>query len=207
MKKVIYTVLFGKNKLMLNEPKYRNKDWSLICFTDRNIRSENWEIIKIEHHDPLKKSREIKIRCDKFIDFDICLYLDSQFTIKHDMNEFVNNNVKNDFTLMKHSQRKCAYREAAHCISKNKGNKKVILEQVKQYKKEGFPKNFGLYACGIMIRKNTSEVIDFMELWYEEVHKYTYRDQISFPYVLWKNPIEIDTMIFSSTREMFKYDI
>lgn len=204
IKKVIYTVLFGNNRLELNEPKHMNKDWSLICFTDRHIKSTNWNIIKIKHNDPLKKSREIKIRCDKFLDFDVCIYIDSQFTIKCDLDNFMSKNLKNDFSLMRHMCRKCVYKEAAHCILKGKGNKNSILEQIKQYQKEGFPRNFGLYACGIMIRKNTPEVVDFMKIWYNEIHKYSYRDQISFPYILWKTPIKIDVMAFEKTCSMFR---
>lgn len=121
MKKIIYTVLFGTNRrLELNEPKYINKNWSLICFTDRNIDSKKWNIVKIKHNDPLKKSREIKIRCNKFLDFDICLYIDSQFIIKCNIDDFVNKNLKNDFSLMKHHRRKCAYKEARECIKTKK---------------------------------------------------------------------------------------
>lgn len=85
-----------------------------------------------------------------------------------------------------------------------KGNKTAILKQIKQYRKEGFPKNFGLYACGIMIRKNTSEIINFMELWYSEICKYSHRDQISFPYILWKTPIKVDTMNFRDVCNIFR---
>jgi len=204
MKKIIYTVLFGNNKLKLNEPEYINKDWSLICFTDRNINSVNWNIVKVEHNDLLKKSREIKIRCDKFLDFDVCLYIDSQFIIKCDIDNFIGKNLKNDFLLMKHNNRKCLYSEAKHCIRVKKGNKNVILKQIEQYQNEGFPKDFGLYACGIMLRKNTPEIINFMKLWYDEIYKYTYRDQISFPYILWKYPIKLDALNFKNTCKLFR---
>jgi hypothetical protein len=202
MKKIVYTVVLGD--FILHEPKHKNDEWELICFTDRNIKSKNWKIINVTHKDPLKKSREIKIRCDKFLDFDLCVYLDSQFTIRCDLNQFVENNMKTDFSLMGHKRRKCVYDEAAYCIFKQRGNKDIISKQIEYYKEMGFPKNFGLYACGIMIRKNSSKVIEFMKLWYDEVQKFSYRDQISFPYILWKYPIDLDIMKFQKTYNLFK---
>lgn len=206
MKKVIYTVLLGNDeKFELHEPRHIDKNWSMICFTDRDITSENWEIRKVDHNDPLKKSREIKIRCDKFIDFDICLYMDSIFTVNRDVNKFIDNNIKGDFTVMSHPRRHCAYREARYCLKEGKGGRKTILRQIERYQKDGFPKDFGLYACGIMVRKNTKAVVNFMKLWFDEVKKNSYRDQISFPYILWKAPIDFNVVPFRRTYYTFRW--
>lgn len=199
MKKIVYTVLLGDYKL--NEPVYKNKDWSLICFTDQDMMSENWSIKKVEGG--LKKSREIKICCDKYVDFDICLYLDAKFKIKCDLDDFVKDNLKSNIAVMKHNKRKCVYDEGHFCIKIGKDNKEIILKQLKQYENDKFPKNFGLYAPGIMIRKNTKEVNHFMKLWYDEVDKYSYRDIISFSYILWKNPINLSLMPFKETYGRF----
>lgn len=204
MKKVIYTVLLGNNYTKLNKPEHINRDWSLICFTDKDITSNDWKITNIKHRNKLKKSREIKIRCDMFIDFDVCIYIDSQFTIKCDLDKFISENLKNNIAVMGHTQRRCAYKEATHCISKNKGDKETIRKQIKDYRDEGFPRKFGLYSCGILIRRNDPAVMDFMKLWYNEVEKYTYRDQISFPYILWKTPMKIDVMDFKKTCSSFR---
>lgn len=203
MKKIIYTALIGDYKL--NEPKNKNKDWELICFTNKKRFSDNWKIIHIdENNNPRKKAREIKIRCDKFLDFDICLFIDAKFTINCDLNDFVEKNLKYDIVLMDHPKRNCIYDEAKFCIDKNIGNKVDIINQIQLYKKRNFPKNFGLFGTGIMIRKNTKEIINFMKLWYNEIEKYSCRDQISFPYVLWKNPIKLSLMPFKKTYRIFK---
>ncbi len=200
MKKVVYTVLLGNYKL--NEPVYINKDWTLVCFTDQNIQSKNWSIVKIEGR--RKKSREIKIRCDKYLDFDISLYIDAKFTIKCNLDDFVKKNLQTDIAVMKHNKRICSYSEGHFCIKIGKDKEETILKQLEHYKDDGFPKNFGLYAPGIMIRKNTKEVNRFMKLWYDEVSKYSYRDIISFSYVLWKNPIDLSLMPFKETYRRFK---
>jgi len=204
MKKIIYTVLLGDYKL--NEPEFINKNWSLICFTDRDIVSENWSIIKVECNDLKKKSREIKIRCNEFIDFDICVYIDAKFTIKCNLDEFVKLNLSDgtDIAVMRHRRRSCVYEEGKFCIKNRIGDGEIIADQIISYYRDGFPRNFGLYAPGIMIRRNSLEVIDFMKMWYNEVKKYSYRDIISFSYVLWRNPIKLSVMPFKKTYKEFR---
>lgn len=202
MKKVIYTVLFGDYKLY--EPEYDNPEWKHICFSDRPIESKGWEIRVIECKDKRKKSREVKILFDRYIDCDVCIYIDSKFKIKVDLNEFVDKRLKHDFCIMRHNKRVCAYDEGVFCVERGKDNKEPILAQLYYYTLEGFPRDFGLYAPGIMIRKNTEPVRNFMKLWYEQVYEFSYRDIISFSYVLWKNPIPLDIVTFRETYGMFK---
>lgn len=203
MKKVVYTTLLGDYEL--KEPTCTNKDWDLICFTDRKRSSENWTTVYVPcGSNPRRKAREIKIRCDKFVDFDICLFIDAKFTVTCNLNDFVQEKLRSDIALMKHNKRGCVYDEAEFCIKHNIGNKGTIQDQVNSYREDGFPSGFGLYGTGILIRKNTPEVIEFMKQWYEEIEKYSSRDQISFSYVLWRSPIELSVMPFKETYSLFK---
>jgi len=199
--KVVYTALFGDYKLF--EVEKVDPTWKYICFTDQDIKSSTWEIRKIRAKNKRKISREIKIKSHEFFDYDICLYIDAKFKIKIDIEKF-SKNLKNGLCLMKHNKRSCLYDEGYFCIQKNKDTKDVILKQLDFYKTEGMPKNFGLYAPGIMLKRNTKDVNSFMNLWFEQVNKFSYRDIISFSYVLWKNPIVIDLLPFRETYSNFK---
>jgi len=199
LKKVIYTVMLGDYKL--NEPNHLNSDWEHLCFTNKNVKSKIWNIIKTKGGQ--KKSREIKIRSDQFFDYDLCLYIDTRFTIKIDLDKFVDQYLKTDLAVMRHNKRNCSYDEGTFCIKINKDKKQTIEKQLDEYRKDGFPKEFGLFAPGIMIKKNTEEVNHFMKLWYDEVEKHSYRDIISFSYVLWKNPINLSLMPFKETYGRF----
>jgi len=204
MKKVVYTVLLGK-KYKLNEPKHFNKDWKLKCFTDQNIKSKNWEIINItDFKDPRKKSREIKIVNHNFFEYDVCLYLDSRFTIKTDLDFMVNKYLKKNISVMSRKKRICSYKEEIDlCIDLNLDSKKILTKQFNQYKSDGFPSDSMLYSPGIMLKKNTKRTRKFMELWYGEVKKYSYRDIVSFAYTIWKYPIEIIAMPHRPTYRSF----
>ncbi len=202
MKKVVYTIALGDYKL--REPTYINKDWEHICFTDRNRRSNIWSMVYIdEFNNSRKKAREIKIRCDKYLDFDLLFYIDARFNIPCNLDKFVKKHLKYDLCLFSNHKRDCAYLEAKFCIEKGVGNKKDIINQIKFYEKDGFPKSFGKYATGILIRRNTPELLNFMKLWYDQVDKYSNRDQISFSYIMWKNPIKFNTMPFKETYRRF----
>lgn len=204
MKKVVYTVLLGK-KYKLNEPKHFNKDWNLKCFTDQNISSKNWEIINIKKfEDPRKKSREIKIVNHTFFDYDICLYLDARFTIRTDLDSMVKKYLKKNIAVMSRKKRVSSYKgEIDLCIKLNLDSETILTKQFNQYKSDGFPSNSTLYSPGIMLKRNTKKTRKFMELWYNEVNKHSYRDIVSFAYTLWKYPIEISVMPHKPTYKSF----
>ena len=53
----------------------------------------------------------------------------------------------------------------------------------------GFPDSAGLSANGIMIRRRTDATISLGRAWWDEVSRYTLRDQLSLQYLLWKHDI------------------
>ena len=124
MKKIVYTVLLGDYNL--REPKYKNGNWEYICFTDQNIKSKNWNIVKVQGG--RKKSREIKIKSHVFMGYDLCLSIDAKFVINIDLDKFVKENLKSDLCLMKHNKRKCIYDEGNFCIKIGK-DKKVFQNE------------------------------------------------------------------------------
>ncbi len=202
MKKVVYTTVLGKYNL--KEPTYINKDWEHICFTDRKLKSNIWSMIHIKGGNDLrKKAREIKIRYDKYLDFNLLFYIDSKFTITCNLDKLIEKYLKYDLCLFSNHKRDCAHLEAEFCIKKGVGNKEDIINQINFYKKEGFPKGLGKCATGILIRRNTPELLNFMKLWYDQVAKYSNRDQISFPYIMWKNPIKFTILPFKETYRKF----
>ena len=75
-----------------------------------------------------------------------------------------------------------------------------------KYQKEGYPKHNGLVASGILFRNHhDKDVIKVMEDWYSEVVYYSFRDQLSFNYVCWKNNFVYDESdIFYFKNEYFQ---
>ena len=74
-------------------------------------------------------------------------------------------------------------------IAGGRAKKKNVESHIKKYKKDGFPKNFGAFECNVLIRKhNEKDCAMLMDKWWDEFCATpSKRDQLSLPYVLWKN--------------------
>jgi hypothetical protein len=92
-----------------------------------------------------------------------------------------------DVIVYRHEQRICLFKEAKFCMKHKVGNRKDIRRQIEAYKKDGMPEDFGLFQGNVIYRKPEAKV--FNEKWWEQVNKRSTRDQISMPYVFWKEDI------------------
>lgn len=92
--------------------------------------------------------------------------------------------------LFEHPQRDCAYKEAEELMKINYDSKYLINEMINFLREENYPKNNGLYELSTFITKNSQLMFDANILWWELICKYSSRDQISLPYVLYKMKIK-----------------
>lgn len=109
--------------------------------------------------------------------------------------------MKNGFVASPHFDgRKCAYGEAT--IRPPKYSKEPLDEQCEFYLSEGFPTEYGLYECGVSARDlSNPKVKQLGELWHQQNLSWSYQDQVSFPYCLWKVGLEPDVLP-STFRDM-----
>ena len=194
---VVYTAIFGDYEDLL-EPKVVNPNWDYICFTDNpNLTSNIWEIRLIDNLelDNVRNARVVKILPHKFLkEYDYSIWVDAGFQIIGDIEEYIIKYSTGKSMLgFIHSDRVCVYDEATACINAKKDDEQIIENQISKYKKECFPEHFGLIETGVLFRKHhDNDLIKVMEDWYSEVINFSKRDQLSFPYVLWKNNFEMD---------------
>jgi hypothetical protein len=89
--------------------------------------------------------------------------------------------------------RHCAYGEAT--IRPPKYANEPLDKQVAFYRSEGFPENFGLFEAGVQVRRmNSHGLIEFERLWLEQNMTFSYQDQISLPYSLWKTGLQYSAL-------------
>jgi hypothetical protein len=89
--------------------------------------------------------------------------------------------------------RSCLYEEAEHCRGWPKYIAEPIDAQVAACRAEGMPDGFGLWAAGLIARVHESEIIDLGEAWLSEMHRWSIQDQISLPYLLWREEVAFGT--------------
>ena len=67
----------------------------------------------------------------------------------------------------------------------------IIDAEVKFCLSEGYKDDWGLYECGIFARPNNARVNAFFDAWWEHCLKWSCFDQNAFPYLAWREQIDI----------------
>ncbi|XP_008466626.2 probable hexosyltransferase MUCI70 isoform X1 [Cucumis melo] len=97
-----------------------------------------------------------------------------------------------ELAISQHGARSSVYDEAGAVVKKHKATPEEVDVQIKQYRHDQFPddKRFNghkaLAEASVIVREHSPVVNLFMCLWFNEVVRFTSRDQLSFPYVLWR---------------------
>jgi len=189
---VIYTAIFN-NYDTLKEPLYITERCDYICFTDdNNLKSENWKLIVVDTNgiSASLTNRRIKILGPyrELKDYKYSLYIDGTVLIKSDLTQFLAGYSDLNLVNFRHPRRQCIYSEFASCIAEKKGDPKKIIQQCHDYAREDMPFDFGLSDNKIILRNNDDETVkSIMYGWWDDVIKYSGRDQTCLPYILFKN--------------------
>lgn len=179
--------------------KFDNIDY--VLFTDKKCGTENGWMYKeipeaLKSMSKTKINRYIKMHPFEFFeaDYDYAIYLDGNVQTISDISvfaELVDSTI--GIAAHLHRFRDCIYDEERVCLLKNKGNKSNLLSQIKKYRGEGFPTHYGLIECTVLVTdlKNMFAKKIYSDWWNEFLSTNSNRDQISFPYILWKNGVSI----------------
>ncbi len=196
----IYTTLFGPYDLLKGEWE-PNPNWRHIAFTDQDLKSDTWEIVKVDaHNEPRRTARFIKAMFHEFIDAENSIYIDASFIINCNLTRFLDKHIEADFSAPKHPVRNCVYEEAKSVLHYNRGGGSCVALQVDDYR--GIvPPNNGLITSGILLRKRTDACIKLCSDWWEETERYSLRDQVSFAKVALDHKDTISTFDYKYPNE------
>ncbi len=210
----IYTTNFGHydNIYPTLEFNELNIDW--FYFTDNKNINNNVNGWNIKHFEVLDKnprltSRYYKINSHEILpEYDIIIYIDSNMQILN--KNFINfclyhYNEELGFTIQKHNKRTNIFQEYDVLFNRyyNKKYNEKLLVQIEDYKKNNFIAETPLYLGGLLIRNNNENTKKINETWYNEFKKYPFRDQLSLPYILWKNNYKVNSIDFCAFNNFF----
>lgn len=192
-KLVVYTANIGDYD-ELEDPQFIDPNIEYVCFTDDvDFKSDIWQVRLLNRDEigenPLKV-RELKFFPHKlFPEYDMSIWLDSKYVIKGDIREYVAKYYQgNKLLFFPHYSRDCIYEEAIRCIQLQKGDPAIIEQQITHYRNQGYPEHNGMCEGACIVREhNDIRLQELMEAWWLEVNRFSRRDQISLPYVMWKN--------------------
>ncbi|XP_019705155.1 probable hexosyltransferase MUCI70 isoform X2 [Elaeis guineensis] len=92
--------------------------------------------------------------------------------------------------ISEHGARSSLYDEGKAIVKKHKATPEEVEVQLNQYRQDGIPDDKrlngkkALAEASVIVREHTPMTNLFMCLWFNEVVRFTSRDQLSFPYVL-----------------------
>lgn len=213
IKKVVYSILLDDYDIISTFAK--QKDFKYFLFSDEKYKNTNWTIISFPK---LKKNKISKIKMTRYIklfphlffkDYELSIYIDASYVINGDLNELLLRvlNPSFDLYLLQHPERSRIFQEFSAVIYYKKEKKKIVNLVKKRYKEKNFPDNLALTEnCIIIRRHNNKNIIKLMKAWWNEIKKYSYRDQLSLNYAIWKLNLKIK-IYYLSKQFMLGYFI
>lgn len=192
-KKVVYTCITNRYDV-LKEPLVVNDEWDYICFSDEDIKSNTWKIIRIPNDASEEVGqlvqRKLKILVHRYLSpYDISIWIDGNVQTKIDPETIYQMYYTKPFNTIAHPFRTCVYSEFDAVSSQRKDSPDRIERLKQKYLKEGYPKNHGLIQSNVIIRNhNHDSVIALANNWWKLMKEHSHRDQLTFNYVMWKFP-------------------
>lgn len=195
----VYTCITGSYDDL--QPVEKEEGIDYICFTNnQRLKSDFWTIIYIEDDFNLGNtllSRKIKILGHPVINekYDVSIWVDGAIQVRGSIKCFLEEYCcldKVNMACFRHRMRNCAYDEAVACIIHRKADKESLIKCLEFLEKEQFPRHYGLAECTVLIRKHNSlDVKHTMELWFELLCRFVRRDQLTFPYCIYKTNLKV----------------
>ena len=205
-KKIVVYSCITVNYDNVLEPLHISDNVDYILYTDDMEKSSKiWKKENINNIYDIKdmtlseKNRYIKLNPFKLFKekYDYAIYIDGNIQVVSDIRILINCiNDNYGISMHKHRNRNDIYKEYKVCKLLNKGNKKNLDKQISIYKEKKFPKEYGMLECNVIaVDLSNIKAEKIVENWYNEFNnKKSGRDQISLPYVLWKNNINIKSI-------------
>ncbi len=200
---IVYTALFGDYDNLI-DPVENYENCLFICFTDNlNITSKIWQIRYINKlkYPPYLMNRMYKwLPHLYFKNYNYSLYIDSNILIKENVYDFIHMfNESDKIFIPKHFSRNCIYEEFNTLILEGKIEYNLAMKQLNFYELNSFPKNFGLTENNIILRYHNDEnIIKLMNYCWNDLLKFTKRDQLCLMYNAWFLNITIKELKYSS---------
>lgn len=220
VKIAVYTCIIGEyDNLQIPLLEFNNVDYYL--FTDNVEKyakySNIYKIIKIDDEvlklGNIAANRYIKFHPKEILkEYEYTIYIDGNVRIVSDIRTFVKKcNDRTGIAMHTHRERNDIYDEAAVCKLLKRGNSKMIDTQVSKYIEEGFPKKYGMNEATIIVSDINNKISEkLLNDWYEEfIRSKSLRDQLAWPYILWKNNYKISDIgvLGNNIYENYKIEI
>lgn len=94
----------------------------------------------------------------------------------------------------RHTRRECIYDEAMILLELGYDHKELIHKQMEFYVSKGYPSKNGMFELSTFVRRNTHAINTACLKWWDNICKFSSRDQLSFMYAMWESGLYPNTI-------------
>jgi GT2 family glycosyltransferase len=180
----------------LNPPAKLDSRFDYIVFTDLPIQDFGIYDVRPMPYidgDTTRSARYVKANLANLLpEYDYAVWVDANIAQTGDfapiVQKFINSG--KDVSAMRHPLRSSPYEEMKECIKKNKDDVDAITSQRDQYVNESYSTDRLIESNLLFFNLNSKAVEEFFEIWWNQIDKYSRRDQFSINYSLDKAGID-----------------
>lgn len=189
----VYTALFGGYERLNDAQERGDGSVPFICFTDDpTLTSSVWDVRVVEPlfaHDLQRSQRNIKIRGHRSLDqFERMLYIDNSVSLTAPATQILDDWLsQHSLALPLHSHGETVLDGFRSVLLLGLDDPARVHEQLRGYAEtESDVLGQNLHWGGMIARRNGPAVAEVMARWYDEVLRYSRRDQLSVNFVFSK---------------------
>jgi len=198
---IVYSANYGGFDNLIQQPRFDGVKY--IMFTETPKEANGWDVVidkRLPNSHPRTRAKWFKLHNHLLFKDQFSIWIDANNELLRNPTELLQYATE-PFNVAKHPWRDCIYEEATFCKDMEKYKDLPILEQVEEYRRQGFPSHYGLWACNCLIRNEEAKEVN--ERWWEHNLYWTYQDQLSLPYLFWKLRVRYNTIpepLFSDSK-------
>ncbi len=131
----------------------------------------------------------------EFADADLFVWLDGSIVPDARLVEqMIDDLGDGDVAFHPHPDRSSIVAEASASLPLRKYRGHDVIGQVEAYVDAGHPDDWGLWAAGLFIMRDSVRVRQFGQSWLDEIHRWTVQDQLSLPVVLRRCGLDVRSL-------------
>lgn len=186
----LLTAVYGGYDDLAGLPDDHGFDRAVCVTDDPLLQASGWETVVVDRQEDFRLAgKRPKLTPFSFVADDIVVWVDGSVVVTSTaFREYcVASLAGNDLVASDHPENRCClFEEAAYCQDWPQNRHMPLREQTAFYRAEGMPERYGLWACGVLVWRDTESSREFGGAWLDENVRWSTRDQVSFPYLLWK---------------------
>jgi hypothetical protein len=205
---IVYTAIFGR----YDRPHPAPEGGGVLFTDEAPKRARGWDVrvtAPADPANPARSNRAIKLQPHVHLPTaERTVYVDGRMGLRVSGLELTRRFITwaggdHDVFALTHSLGHTAHDEFAWVRERRITSEPVLREQQERYRLAGMPDDLPTAQAGVLVVRRTPAAITFMDVWWEEVRRYSHRDQLSLPYAAWLTGADVHLVPIERARALW----